>query len=161
MQEQWGADLEAIIRVMQAALAPAFLLASVTGLLNVFTGRLGRAIDRSRELQRLVPAATAAERAALTVELDIVTRRKRLIRGSMLLSVTAAVIICTLIALLFVMGLSRLSVAWLIVLMFAASTGLIASSLLVLLWETSLAAKVDGYALQSTDDAATTTMASE
>lgn len=37
MQGQWGAELELVVAVMQAALAPAFPLTAVAGLLNAMT----------------------------------------------------------------------------------------------------------------------------
>ncbi len=58
----------------------------------------------------------------------------------MLLCVGGAVLICLLIALLFIMGLSRLSLAWLIKSLFAGAMGLIAAALMMLLRETRLAA---------------------
>ncbi|MDX2210957.1 MAG: DUF2721 domain-containing protein [Sphingopyxis sp.] len=140
MQGQWGAELELVVAVMQAALAPAFLLTAVAGLLNVMTARLARAVDRARELQRSYRDADDRERRWLGAEFDLIIRRKKLIRLAMLLCVGGAVLICLLIALLFIMGLSRLSLAWLIKSLFAGAMGLIAAALMMLLRETRLAA---------------------
>ncbi len=140
MQGQWGAELELVVAVMQAALAPAFLLTAIAGLLNVMTARLARAVDRARELQRSYRDADDRERRWLGDEFDLIIRRKRLIRLAMLLCVGGAVLICLLIALLFIMGLSRLSLAWLIKSLFAGAMGLIATALMMLLRETRLAA---------------------
>lgn len=142
IQGQWGAELELVVTVMQAALAPAFLLTAVAGLLNVMTARLARAVDRARELQRAYGAADTRERQWLTEEFDLIVRRKRLIRMAMTLCVAGAVLICLLIALLFIMGLSRLTLAWLIKSLFAGAMGFIATALAVLLRETRLAGSV-------------------
>ena len=142
IQGQWGAELELVVTVMQAALAPAFLLTAVAGLLNVMTARLARAVDRARELQRAYRDANDRERGWLNEEFDLITRRKKLIRFAMLLCVGGAVLICLLIALLFIMGLSRLTLAWLIKSLFAGAMGLIAAALTMLLRETRLAASV-------------------
>lgn len=142
VQGQWGAELELVVAVMQAALAPAFLLTAVAGLLNVMTARLARAVDRARELQRSYRNADDRERSWLAEEFDLIIRRKKLIRLAMLLCVGGAVLICLLIALLFIMGLSRLTLAWLIKSLFAGAMGLIAAALAMLLRETRLAASV-------------------
>lgn len=142
VQGQWGAELELVVVVMQAALAPAFLLTAVAGMLNVMTARLARAVDRARELQRAYPDADDRKRGWLIQEFELIVRRKRLIRTAMSLCVMGAVLICLLIALLFVMGLSRLTLAWLIKSLFAGSMGFIAAALAVLLRETSLTGSV-------------------
>jgi hypothetical protein len=142
IQGQWGAELELVVTVMQAALAPAFLLTAIAGMLNVMTARLARAVDRARALQLSYRDADARERQWLVDEFDLIVRRKRLIRGAMTLCVAGAVLICVLIALLFIMGLSRLTLAWLIKSLFAGAMGFIAVSLGVMLRETSLAGSV-------------------
>ena len=139
---QWGAELELVVAVMQAALAPAFLLTALAGMLSVMTARLARAVDRARELQRAFPDANDRQRGWLIEEFELIVRRKRLIRTAMSLCVMGGVLICLLIVLLFVMGLSRLTLAWPIKSLFAGSMGFIAAALAVLLRETSLAGSV-------------------
>lgn len=140
MQEQWGTDLEVVIRVLQTAMAPAFLLAALASLLNVLTTRLARVIDRSRELQRNFIVATSAEQDGLRQELRLISRRKKLCRASIMLAVLGAIVICFIVALLFLMGLSSFSMATLVIWMFALAMALVAASLAALLWETGLAA---------------------
>jgi hypothetical protein len=153
LQEQWGGDLEVVVRVLQTALTPAFLLAAVASLLNVLTTRLARAVDRSRELQRSLGESAGKERQAIRDELAIIGKRKRLSRISILFSVTGAVVICIMVALLFLMGISAFSMAELIVSMFTLAMGLIAFALIALLWETTLAAhEVDIPDLAADDD---------
>jgi MFS family permease len=143
VQEQWGSDLEAVIRVMQIAIAPAFLLAAVASLLNVLTGRLARVVDRSREVNRLLRTEDCDYVRSLRPELAILSRRKRLIRASMLANVAAAIIICLMSGLLFVMGLTSYSQASLIIGMFAVAMVMVALSLIALLGETGLAGTED------------------
>jgi hypothetical protein len=152
LQEQWGGDLEVVVRVLQTALTPAFLLAAVASLLNVLTTRLARAVDRSRELQRSLGESTGKERQAIRSELVIIGKRKQLVRLSIQLSVTGAVVVCAMVAMLFFMGISPFSMAELIVSMFIVAMGLIAFALIALLWETTLAAhEVDMPALAADD----------
>lgn len=140
MHEQWGTELEVVIRVIQVSLAPAFLLAAIASLLTVLTGRLARAVDRSREVQAEIKCASEADLPLLHEELSTLVRRKRLVRRSMQLAVAAGVVICAVVALLFVMGLVQFSMASAIVVMFALAMALIAASLGTFLLETSLAA---------------------
>jgi ABC-type multidrug transport system permease subunit len=139
MQEQWGSDLEIVIKVLQVSLAPAFLLAAIASLLNVYTTRLARIVDRSRELQKALPATTGGAREKIVSELIVVAKRKKLVRGSLVLSIIAAVVICLMVGLLFLMGLTSFSRAEIVIGMFAVAMGLIAFSLCALLAETGLA----------------------
>lgn len=151
MQEQWGSDLETVIRVLQTAMAPAFLLAAVASLLGVLTNRLARAVDRSRDLQGRYRAAAAAERIAIRAELELLVRRKRLVRRSILLNVSGAVTICVMAGLLFLMGLTEFSQAELIIGLFALAMGLIALGLGALLRETTIAADESDVAFDRLD----------
>lgn len=48
IQEQ--TTIDTITQLIQVSVAPVFLIAGVAGLLNVFTGRLARIIDRLEKL---------------------------------------------------------------------------------------------------------------
>jgi ABC-type transporter Mla maintaining outer membrane lipid asymmetry permease subunit MlaE len=139
MQEQWGQDLEIVVKVLQISLAPAFLLAAIASLLNVYTTRLARIVDRSRELQKLLPDTVNEARTKTLSELRMVAKRKKLVRASLLLSILAAVVICLMVGLLFLMGLTSFSRAEIVIGMFAVAMALIAASLVGLLAETGLA----------------------
>jgi hypothetical protein len=151
MQEQWGSDLEMVIRVLQTAMAPAFLLAAVASILGVLTNRLARAVDRSRELQGRYRAAAAAERIFIRQELELLVRRKRLVRRAMIFNVSGAVTICIMAGLLFVMGLTSYSQAEVIIALFAVAMGLIALGLGTMLRETTIAVDESDVAFDRLD----------
>jgi MFS family permease len=138
MQEQWGADLEAVIAVLQTALTPAFLLVAVGSLLNVLTGRLSRIVDRSRDLEERHPKAKGADRVQLVLEMRILQRRMHVVGFSILMSVLSAVVVCIMIGLLFLMGLSHFSMAALIVASFILGLLLLSASLIAFVWEVRL-----------------------
>jgi MFS family permease len=138
MQEQWGADLEAVIAVLQTALTPAFLLVAVGSLLNVLTGRLSRIVDRSRDLGERHPKTKGAERVQLVLEMRILQRRMHVVGFSILMSVLSAVVVCIMIGLLFLMGLSHFSMAALIVASFILGLLLLSASLIAFVWEVRL-----------------------
>ena len=114
-----------IAHAIQLAVAPVFLLAGIGALLNVLSSRLGRIIDRARKLEADT-AQDAADRGALDQELRVLSRRARLINRAIGLSTGAALLICTIIAAVFLAALADFDVTILIALLFvAAMLGLI------------------------------------
>lgn len=139
MQAQWGADLETVIRVVETALTPAFLLVAVGSLLNVLTGRLSRIVDRSRDLEERHSEAVGEAQVALVLELRIIAKRMRVVGQSILLSVLSAVAVCIMIGLLFLMGLTPYSRPAVIVAVFMVALLLLAGSLALFVREIQLA----------------------
>lgn len=97
MQFQLG-DVQHII---QLAVAPVFLLTGVGTNLTVLTNRLARIIDRSRVLEDRL-RAEAHERPEYLAEIDILYRRSYLINRAITLSTACALLVCLVIAALFV-----------------------------------------------------------
>jgi hypothetical protein len=87
--------------VIQLAVAPVFLLTGVAAFLGVLTNRLARIIDRARMLEDMLEHASEHERVDAERELVALSRRARLINRSIALAVICALMICTLVALLF------------------------------------------------------------
>ena len=100
-----------IAHVIQLAVAPVFLLSGVGVTLTVLTNRLARIIDRARLLEGRV-AGGAMPR--LHEELGTLSRRAQLIHRAITLSVTCALLICVVIAALFLATLLRRDLSWLI-----------------------------------------------
>jgi len=95
-------NLGDIAHVIQLAIAPVFLLTGVGTLLAVLSNRLGRAVDRSRVLENLVPDLAGEALALAQAEMVLISRRSRLIYGAIVLAVTCALLICVLIAVAFI-----------------------------------------------------------
>ena len=93
-----------IAQVIQLSVAPVFLLTGVSGLLTVLTNRLGRIIDRIRALEERhakdASTITAKEREVL--ELKVLARRAKWINRSISLCTFCALLICLVIATLFI-----------------------------------------------------------
>lgn len=93
-----------IARVIQLAVAPVFLLTAIGTILSALNNRLGRIVDRRRLLlDRLrkgadEDAATATEDVE---ELGLLARRIRLIYHAIMMSVLCALLICLLVATVF------------------------------------------------------------
>lgn len=95
-----------IVAVLQTAMAPAFLLVGLGAMLNIFTGRLARIIDRSRVMQDRFKETTGAEHALCVNELRDLQLRIKYVNSAIYLSVVSAIVVCILIGLLFAMGLT-------------------------------------------------------
>lgn len=94
-----------IVSVLQTALAPAFLLVGLSGMLNIFTGRLARIIDRTRIEQDRFEKARGKERQNCNNHLYDLQRRMKFVNNAIYLSVVSAIVVCCLIGLLFLMKL--------------------------------------------------------
>ncbi len=95
-----------IVAVLQTAMAPAFLLVGLGAMLNIFTGRLARIIDRSRVMQDRFEETTGEEHALCVNELRDLQLRIKYVNSAIYLSVVSAIVVCILIGLLFAMGLT-------------------------------------------------------
>ena len=118
-----------IARVIQASLAPVFVLTAVATMLNVLTNRLARIIDRARsieaQLDTLETGVTAAHGDLVTLH-----TRARLVNLSITLCVVAALLVCLLIVGLFAGAMlevhTTMGVAWAFILaMLALSVALV------------------------------------
>lgn len=132
-------DLHTLTSILQTSLTPAFLLVALSGLLNLFTGRLSRIVDRARDLQDRHPNSRGIDRAHIVGELRLLERRMQGVGMSIMLAVIAAVMVCIVIGMLFLMGLGRFSMAWLAVSAFGLGLTLMVASLVMFVREVRMA----------------------
>ena len=85
--------------VIQLAIAPVFLLTGVCTNLTVLTNRLARIIDRSRVLEDRIDSGDRHQ--ADEAELDVLYRRTHLINTAITLSTACGLMVCLVIAMLF------------------------------------------------------------
>lgn len=90
-----------IAHVIQLAIAPVFLLTAIGTLLTVTTNRLARIIDRARNLEGKLENAPHESVVKIQAQLTTLSRRSKLIYLAITLSTTAALLVCTVIAILF------------------------------------------------------------
>lgn len=124
-----------IAHAIQLAVAPVFLLAGIGGLLGVLTNRIGRIIDRGRKLQDQLPASAEPQRAELRDELALLARRARLINRAIALCTASALLVCVVIAVLFLGSFVALSMSAPIALLFIGAMLCLISALLLLMRE--------------------------
>ncbi len=132
-------SLGAVTRAIQSALAPVFLLAGIAAILNVMAGRLGRIVDRGRELtehplpDELVPAQT------VEFELETLERRRHLASAAITACTLSALLVCVVITFLFLEVLTPITLEWLVAMFFMASTMALVVGLAYFLREVYLA----------------------
>jgi hypothetical protein len=143
-------DNESISHLIQIAIAPVFLLNGLGILLNVFTGRLARVVDRMRIAGNQIRANTDdARRPQLERELAYQRRRLKIVNGAIALVAISAFLTCCAILALFVGGLARASQSPLPLGLFAAAVIAVIAALGLFLAEV----RVSGRALAAeTDD---------
>jgi hypothetical protein len=89
-----------IAHVIQLSVAPVFLLSGIGAMLAVMTNRLGRVIDRARALESKA-ASDPTRAAAINQELDTLSWRARHISRAITLCTITALLVCGVIATLF------------------------------------------------------------
>jgi hypothetical protein len=130
-----------IADTIQLSLAPAFLLVATGSFLNVSTGRLARVVDRARELQFRHAATDGLEHERVVRELRRLDRRMDIINWSIALCVACGIVVCVLVAMLFVSGTGREGLAVPIAAAFSLAMLLLTASLFAFLVEVRLAIK--------------------
>ena len=91
-------EIITVAQVIQQAVAPVFLLTGVGAILSVLSVRYSRVIDRFRVLD----IVASGERATHAVERTLLIRRARWIHWAISLCTICALLICIVIAALFI-----------------------------------------------------------
>ncbi|MDX1505124.1 MAG: DUF2721 domain-containing protein [Spongiibacter sp.] len=131
-----------ITHAIQQAVAPVFLLAGIGAILNVLAGRLARIIDRSRALHSRLESATGDRAAGMRDELVILTRRARVVNRAIAFGTISSLLVCVVIALLFISALGEWQVGMTVVGLFVAAMACLIISLISFLREIQLAMRV-------------------
>jgi hypothetical protein len=128
--------IEEIARVIQLSIAPVFLITGIAGLLGVLSSRLGRTIDRARVLAKENDGERFHE------ELTILARRAKLMYRAISLGTMSALLICFVIASLFISAFVKFPVSAVVVVLFVAAMLALIAALLVFLREVFLATRI-------------------
>jgi hypothetical protein len=111
-----------VTNAIQDALAPVFLLAGIAAILNVMAGRLGRIVDRGRELSEHPLPEELRPALSVQVELLSLERRRHLASAAITACTLSALLVCVVIATLFFEVLARVTLNWLVGALFMGST---------------------------------------
>lgn len=132
-------SITTIAHVIQLAVAPVFLLTGIGALLGVLTNRLSRIINRRRVLHELVTTSVNANAETVSRELDVLLRRVRLINRAISLCTSSALLVCVVIAALFVGAFLKTDLSVLIGVLFITTMLALVGGLLYFLREIHLA----------------------
>ena len=124
-----------VAHVIQLAIAPVFLLSGIGALLGVMTGRLSRIIDRARRLEAIPYSAEGHPR--VTAELATLARRARLVSRAIALCTTSALLVATVVIVLFVGAFFRRDLSPMIGIIFVAAMVALCIGLVTFLQEVS------------------------
>jgi hypothetical protein len=114
-------DVSAVAHVIQLAVAPVFLLSAIGAMLAVMTNRLSRVIDRARILEARLDVASPTHVATVQADLQILARRATLVGRAITLCTTTALLVCTVIAVLFLSAFIRFDASIPIAVLFIAA----------------------------------------
>lgn len=123
--------------ILQLSLAPVFLLAAIGAVLNVMNSRLIWIVERVHKLELRIDSRETRGREA--GELPALLRRQQYAHLAINLSTTAAILICAVVALLFVSAFVRPSLGTAVALLWIASMVAVFSALICFLLETRIA----------------------
>ena len=128
-----------IAHAIQLAVAPVFLLTGIGTLLGVMAHRLARVVDRTRDLEERNEEMDEQTRATARVELAFLERRAHLASWSINFSTCAALLVCIVIATLFIEEFFSADLKWIAGALFVAVMIALIGGLFSFLREVSLA----------------------
>ena len=131
-------DLRYLAQIIQLAVAPVFLFAGLGAFLNVCVGRLARIIDRTRDLEPRILGSRGEEHDRLVGEMKLLDRRIKVVNRAIFATVLAAILISTVVVLLFAGFLSGFRFGTAIALLFIAAMISTGVGFVIFLHETRL-----------------------
>jgi hypothetical protein len=107
-------------------------------LLLSMTNRLGRIVDRSRQLARQLCGAPPGERATDFARIDILWRRARIVWAAIAFAVVSMLLAVVLIIAPLIMALLALGVGWPVSSLVVACMGCVIASVMFFIWDVNL-----------------------
>jgi hypothetical protein len=119
-----------LVPLIQLSITPVILISGLGGLMIAVTNRLGRIVDRTRNLAGQMRTAGPEDRTHLEQQIAIMYRRARLMRLSVTLTAASMLVSGLLIMVIFVSALADVHIPTVIVGCFATSVLLLVASLI-------------------------------
>jgi hypothetical protein len=130
-----------VAHAIQLALAPVFLLTGIAGLLNVMASRLARIIDRGRSLTEQDLPQHLQDPDVFQKELNRLERRRHYASLAISACTCSALLVCVVVAVIFLQVMLQVEFKWLISGLFTASTLILVVGLAYFLREVHLATR--------------------
>jgi Protein of unknown function (DUF2721) len=131
-------SLHDLVPILQIAVGPAILISGVGLLLLSMTNRLGRVIDRSRQLSSDIRSPEASHSQRATSQIEILMVRARLVRWAITQATFSLLFASALVITLFVAAVLRLEVGLLVAALFVCCMGSLIGSLVAFLRDINL-----------------------
>jgi len=120
---------ESILPIIQLSITPVILISGLGALCISLTNRMGRIVDRTRNLAGLMRQASGDDHAHLEQQLLIMFRRAKIMRLSMTMVSSSMFVSGLLIVIIFVSALTRTDLAMAILGFFATSVACLLAGL--------------------------------
>ena len=127
-----------LVPILQVAVGPVILISGVGLLLLSMTNRLGRVIDRSRLLAEAMRKADAQDRSRFESQLQVLSRRARLVRLAIILAALSVLLAAVLIIALFLAALVRWEIGIFVVSLFVGCMMSLIGSVIVFIADVNL-----------------------
>ena len=134
-------SLPGLAHTIQLSLAPAFLLNGIGIILGMLTGRLARIVDRARVIEAEFAAKGDPRRNVQVTELRLLDRRMKIVNNAIFMATASAVVLCTVVAAMFLARLAGFGFARTLASLFALSLLLLIASLVMFLIEVRVAVR--------------------
>src|SRR3954454_3868299 len=128
-----------IAHLISLAIAPVFLLAGIGSILNVLAQRLARVGDRARRLELEFETFEPGKQGPARAELRLLDRRMTVVNLAISCCTASALLVCMVVAILFVADLASFHFGKVIALLFIVTMVLMIAGLILFLWEIRLA----------------------
>ena len=135
----WQPAVDSIAQSIQLAVAPVFLLTGIGSMLNVLATRLGRITDRARKIEADISGYPSDRRRLAIAELAILDQRMASSHWAIALCTCSALLVCIVVAILFVAEVSMLRGSYLVPALFIAAMALLIAGLMLFLYEVQVA----------------------
>ena len=132
-------SLPGLAHTIQLALAPVFLLNGIAAILNILTGRLSRIVDHARTIEAVFTPKDDPRHPRQVSELRLLDRRIRIVNNAIFTGTVSAVVLCTVVAFMFVARLAGFGFARTMAVMFALWLVLLIACLTMFLIEIRMA----------------------
>lgn len=130
---------DGIAHTIQLALAPSFLLTAIAAILALLTARLSRAVDRSRWIEENFTQKDDPRHAYQVAQLRLIDTRMKHANRALILCTISAMLICIVIAGLFLSALFDLALGPAMAVAFIAAMLLLIVGLILFLYEVRFA----------------------
>ncbi len=145
--------LSDLIPIIQMSIGPVILISGVGLLLLSMTNRLGRVIDRSRELSQAHLASGDDEtRLVLRDQITILYRRSRIIRSAIGMAGLSVMFVSLLIVVLFIAALTQSNLIVTVGLLFIAGLASLLGSLIQFMRDVNLSLRALDLEIGRTDE---------